>query len=118
VPQFRKRTRAKPLPPVVRVTFAKRLKQQREKGGYARARAFAEAIGVEENRYTRYERAETEPDLTLIQKICETLRITPNELFGVTKRSRQGADDILLELLTDAHERLLRCLDIVSRTNE
>ena len=47
-----------------------------------RARNFARALGIEENTYTRYERAEAEPNLTLIDKICNVLRITPDALFG------------------------------------
>jgi len=37
---------------------------------------------IEENRYTRYERAEVEPSLTVLLKICETLGVTPNDLLG------------------------------------
>jgi len=33
--------------------------------GFSLARQFARALGIEENRYTRYERAEVEPNLTL-----------------------------------------------------
>lgn len=70
------------LAPHVRSQFAKRLKVIRTQRGFPRARYFASTLGIEENRYTRYERAEVEPSLTLIHKICETLRITPNELLG------------------------------------
>lgn len=73
---------ASPLAPLVRSEFAKRLKVIRAQRGFPRARYFASTLGIEENRYTRYERAEVEPSLTLIHKICETLRITPNELLG------------------------------------
>src|SRR5262249_52644454 len=47
----------------------------------------------EENRYTRYERAEVEPSLTLIHKMCLTLHVTPNELlgFGEVKRDQRFA---------------------------
>ena len=72
----------KSLAPEVRSDFAKRLKEMRVRSRYARARHFAQALGIEENRYTRYERAEVEPNLTLIHKICETLRVSPNELLG------------------------------------
>jgi transcriptional regulator with XRE-family HTH domain len=70
------------LAPDVRSKFAKRLKNIRIQRGFDRARFFAKTLGIEENRYTRYERAEVEPSLTLIQKMCETLRVTPNELLG------------------------------------
>ena len=62
--------------------FAQRLKDMRTQRGFDRARYFAKSLGIEENRYTRYERAEVEPSLTLIHKMCETLRVSPNELLG------------------------------------
>src|SRR5262245_39997731 len=70
------------LAPEVRSQFAKRLKTMRTQRGFQRARHFARSLGIEENRYTRYERAEVEPNLTLIHKMCETLRVSPNELLG------------------------------------
>ncbi len=70
------------LAPEVRLQFAKRLKDMRTQRGFDRARYFAKSLGIEENRYTRYERAEVEPSLTLIHKMCETLRVSPNELLG------------------------------------
>jgi transcriptional regulator with XRE-family HTH domain len=73
------------LAPNVRAQFAKRLKSIRTLRGFGRARYFAKSLGIEENRYTRYERAEVEPSLTLIHKMCEMLRVTPNELLGFTE---------------------------------
>lgn len=73
---------AKTLAPEVRAQFAKRLKDMRSRSGFPRARYFAKTLGIEENRYTRYERAEVEPNLTLIHKMCETLQVSPNELLG------------------------------------
>jgi transcriptional regulator with XRE-family HTH domain len=72
----------KTLAPEVRLQFAKRLKNMRMENGFQRARYFAKSLGIEENRYTRYERAEVEPSLTLIHKMCEVLRVSPNELLG------------------------------------
>ena len=70
------------LAPAVRAQFAKRLRSLRAQRGYERARHFAKSLGIEENRYTRYERAEVEPSLTLIYEICQKLAVTPNELLG------------------------------------
>jgi transcriptional regulator with XRE-family HTH domain len=80
------------LAPEVRLQFARRLKDMRTRRGFDRARYFAKSLGIEENRYTRYERAEVEPSLTLIHKMCETLRVSPNELlgFGETAASFAG----------------------------
>ena len=73
------------LAPNVRSQFAKRLKIIRTQRGFDRARYFAKSLGIEENRYTRYERAEVEPSLTLIHKMCATLHVTPNELLGFSE---------------------------------
>src|SRR5262245_25573153 len=70
------------LAPEVRSQFAKRLKSMRTQRGFGRARYFAKSLGIEENRYTRYERAEVEPNLTLFHKMCEALQVSPNELLG------------------------------------
>jgi transcriptional regulator with XRE-family HTH domain len=76
---------SKTLAPEVRSQFAKRLKEMRVQSGFVRARYFAKSLGIEENRYTRYERAEVEPSLTLIHKMCEILRVSPNALLGVAE---------------------------------
>ena len=76
-------------PASVRVLFGSRLRALRSAGGYATARAFARRLGIEENRYTRYERGEVEPDLGLIAQICEQLQVTAAELLPV------GANDTL-----------------------
>ena len=73
------------LAPEVRLRFARRLKDMRTQRGFHRARYFAKSLGIEENRYTRYERAEVEPSLTLIHKMCETLEVSPNELLGFSE---------------------------------
>lgn len=64
--------------------FAKRLKDLRIPRGFKTARKLAQTLGIDENRYTRYERAEVEPDLGLFVRICEVLDVTPNDLLGVT----------------------------------
>src|SRR5262245_29099032 len=81
---------SKTLAPEVRSQFATRLKEMRIQSGFVRARYFAKSLGIEENRYTRYERAEVEPSLTLIHKMCEILRVSPNALLGFADSG--GAD--------------------------
>ena len=78
------------LAPEVRLQFARRLKDMRTRRGFDRARYFAKSLGIEENRYTRYERAEVEPSLTLIHKMCETLRVSPDELLGFGEAAAQS----------------------------
>ena len=82
---------AQTLAPEVRARFAQRLKTLRTQRGFDRARYFAKSLGIEENRYTRYERAEVEPSLTLIHKMCETLRVSPNELLGLPDLRHHGS---------------------------
>ncbi len=50
----------------VRIQFGVRLKSLRLSAGFRTARAFAEALELDENRYTRYERGEVEPNLATI----------------------------------------------------
>lgn len=65
----------------------------RLQAGFIRARHLANAVGIEENRYTRYERAEVEPSLTLIHRICEALRTSPNELLGFAESREVSAPE-------------------------
>ena len=101
---------AQTLAPDIRSQFAKRLKNIRTLRGFGRARYFARSLGIEENRYTRYERAEVEPSLTLIHKMCQTLHVTPNELlgFGDAKREHKfavpGLADPSLEEIAQASD--------------
>jgi len=64
-----------------RRVFARRLKEIRIQKGFSTARSLANTLGIDENRYTRYERAEVEPDLHLISRICDVLGVQPNDLL-------------------------------------
>lgn len=86
---------AQSLAPEVRSQFAKRLKSIRSQRGFGRARYFAKSLGIEENRYTRYERAEVEPSLTLIHKMCQTLGVSPNELLGYAEPKHQRRFELI-----------------------
>jgi transcriptional regulator with XRE-family HTH domain len=75
--------------PVPRREFSKRLRMLRLAEGYDTAREFARALQIEENRYTRWERAETEPDISNILRICQILNVDPNALLlSLTGRRR------------------------------
>ena len=74
-------------PTDARKEFARRLREMRITRGFKTARSLASALAIDENRYTRYERAEVEPDIGLIQRICETLGLSPNELFGAARQT-------------------------------
>ena len=68
-------------PSSARKRFAQRLRAVRIPRGYRTARSFATALEIDENRYTRYERAEVEPDLDLLMRMCDLLGVTPNDLL-------------------------------------
>lgn len=68
--------------PIARLEFAQRLRELRVPRGFRTARSLAKALDIDENRYTRYERAEVEPDLTMIRRICATLGVTPDALLS------------------------------------
>jgi transcriptional regulator with XRE-family HTH domain len=70
-----------------RAQFAKNLRRLRIEKGFRTARELSKALGIEENRYTRYERAEVEPSLSLLLKICEALKTSPNELLAAPQES-------------------------------
>ena len=69
--------------PAARLEFARRLRELRIPKGFRTARSLAKALSIDENRYTRYERAEVEPDLDLLLRICGKLGVTPNDLLGI-----------------------------------
>ena len=107
----------KPLAPEVRSQFAKRLKEMRVQSGFPRARYFADSLGIEENRYTRYERAEVEPSLTLIHKMCETLKVSPNELLGFAESagaSGGGFAEVAPRESANAEDAAARHLDLLA----
>jgi len=78
-------------PPDARIDFARQLKATRIARGFAHARHFAVALGLEENRYTRYERAEVEPSLSIIRRMCVTLGVTPNDLLTPSEGTQPSA---------------------------
>lgn len=71
--------------------FSKRLKAAREAAGFETAKEFAEALGVEENRYRHWERGSAQPDLAMLTRITRLLKIEPNDLFPLAyRRKDQG----------------------------
>jgi transcriptional regulator with XRE-family HTH domain len=69
--------------------FARRLKKAREDAGFDTAKRFAEALGVEQNRYRHWERGTAQPDIAMLTRICRLLDVEPNDLLPLAlKRSR------------------------------
>ena len=67
--------------PDERLRFAKCLRRLRGERGYTQS-DFARALEIAESRYGLYERAEVEPNLALVRRMCEVLRVLPNDLLG------------------------------------
>jgi len=61
--------------------FGKRLKSAREAAGFPSAQGFAAVLGQEPHTYRHWERGEAEPDFKNLTRICELLRVTPNDLL-------------------------------------
>ncbi|MCL4765631.1 MAG: helix-turn-helix domain-containing protein [Hyphomicrobiaceae bacterium] len=55
--------------------FAVRLKQLRVLRGFRTARSFAQALEIDENRYTRWERGEVEPSVAMLAKMADVLNL-------------------------------------------
>jgi transcriptional regulator with XRE-family HTH domain len=62
--------------------FAIRLKQLRVLRGYRTARAFAQALQIDENRYTRWERGEVEPSVAMLGKMADILNVPVDMLVS------------------------------------
>lgn len=57
--------------PAYMKAFAERLKAARVIAGFDDARAFARHMGIDDNRYRKYERGETSPPLELLVEISK-----------------------------------------------
>jgi transcriptional regulator with XRE-family HTH domain len=95
--------------------FSTRLSKARQAAGYKTARAFANAVGINENRYGRYERGTARPSFTSLCKFCDRLGVTPNDLLGYadvrapdrrTERTPSGFSDGPMALQDRSHRRL------------
>lgn len=67
--------------------FAKRLRAARKEAGYDSAERFAHALGVEPHTYRHWERAESQPNLTILTRMCQLLNVTPNELLPLASQA-------------------------------
>lgn len=73
-------------------TFGKRLKSAREKAGYESAQRFAHMLGLEPPTYRKYERGEAEPNFETLTRMCELLKITPNQLLPAAAEAGKPSD--------------------------
>lgn len=68
--------------------FGTRLKDARLKAGFEHAKDFAEALGVEENRYRHWERGSAQPSLPMLARITRLLKVELSELVPAAYRQR------------------------------
>jgi transcriptional regulator with XRE-family HTH domain len=61
--------------------FATALKQARYRAGFRTAKSFADALGIDADRYRHWERGSATPDIAMVSRICKLLDITPNDLL-------------------------------------
>ena len=73
--------------------FAERLKSARVDAGYAHAKDFADALGVEAPTYRYWERGQAHPDLTTLTRICLLLGVDANYLLPIGSKGRGKAHD-------------------------
>lgn len=76
----------------VMATFGAKLKEARERAGFEHAKDFAEALGVEENRYRHWERGTAQPSLQMLARITRLLKVELTELVpqAYQKKGRDG----------------------------
>jgi transcriptional regulator with XRE-family HTH domain len=74
-----------------RLIFAERLRSVRKARGFRTAKSFAAEMDIDQNTYTRYERGEVEPNLSVIERMWSALGLTGNELFGSMAGPISGA---------------------------
>jgi transcriptional regulator with XRE-family HTH domain len=65
----------------LRLQVGKKIRATRLEKGLT-MRAVADAIGMEENNYSRFERGKTNPTLKSLFKICQFLEINIQDLFA------------------------------------
>ena len=61
--------------------FGENLKKARKRCGFTQ-RQLADLVGAKHNSVSNWETGQNEPDTQTIRKLCDTLSVTANDLFG------------------------------------
>jgi len=77
----------------VMATFGLELRKAREKAGFDTAKDFAEALGVEENRYRHWERGSAQPSLPMLARITRLLKVELAELIPQSYQKKSTNDE-------------------------
>lgn len=68
--------------------FRECLKKARENAGLTQ-RQLAEKLNVPASMIGRYESSDTEPKVDLLQRVCDVLNITPNQLLNYESNNKE-----------------------------
>ena len=87
------------------LTFGQRLREARLLAGYQRARHFAEALGIRENTYCRYERDEATPNYECLARICQLLNLDVGEVVLSSSPAKDSAS--VAHTISDSSDKSL-----------
>ena len=73
-------------------TLGQRLREARLLAGYRRARHFAEALGIKENTYCRYERNEVMPSYDCLARISQLLKLDVSDLVAAASQGASNSE--------------------------
>lgn len=76
----------------VKKTFGEKLRAAREAAEYHDAVEFAHALGVTPHRYRHWEAGRAKPDIVMVTRICQLLKVEPNDLLPFAVRKKKKAD--------------------------
>jgi transcriptional regulator with XRE-family HTH domain len=76
----------------VKKALGRRLKKARELH-YANAALFARALGVEDHTYRSWEAGKHMPNVAVLTRICQLLKVEPNDLLPLALRPRQNTSE-------------------------
>ena len=73
------------------VFFGEKIRNARKALGLTQ-RQLAEQIGVANTSISNWEKGLSRPDADMIQKLCDVLRLQPNDFYGTTNAEHAPAD--------------------------
>jgi transcriptional regulator with XRE-family HTH domain len=91
--------------------FAKNLKNRAEELGLPHAEV-ARRVGLSERRYAHYVSGRNEPDLALLVKIADVLRLTPNDLLNAGACTAEPSKRAILQDRLLAAAKVMKDADL------
>ena len=87
------------------VNFGPRIQAARKAQGMTQ-KELAERLGVQNTTVSNWEKNLNKQDGDAIQRLCEILELTPNQLYGVEDRPARNLDDLIREEPVAAYDGL------------